>query len=227
MKYQYTNIRTVADSIYRNPILQDLTIDDIIKYTTDFVNIVSMPGFFLDKVSKVDIKEYRGVLPCDIIKLIQVRDFDNKDAYHSSSDTYYTTTDDNKSKCLTFKQKGRFIYTSEKDTTLEIVYKSYPTDDQGMLMIPDNPVFIEALNQYITREYMTILYYQGKIDRFMLDRIEQRYAWAVGRCEGEFILNDLNEMEGLANINNQLVHNYSQHKHSYRNMNSKQKLINH
>lgn len=227
MKHQYISVKAVADSIYRNPLLQDISTDDIIKYTTDFVNIVSLPGYMEDNIATVEVNEYRGILPCGLISITQVRDNVDKDAYINSSDTYYKGNNNYKSVQRTFKQQGRFIYTSEKNATLEISYKGYPTDDTGMLLIPESPVFIEALNQYITKEYMTILYYQGKIDRFVMTKVEQRYAWAVGRCEAEFVRPSLSEMEGIANINNQLINNYSQHRHSYRNMNNKQYLKNH
>jgi len=41
-------------------------------------------------------------------------------------------------------------------------------DEEGLPMIPDNPIFLKTLELYIKKEYFTILFDMGKISPAVL-----------------------------------------------------------
>lgn len=71
---QYTSIKRVLDNLTEHPLLRDLTLEQVVRYTIRFISIHGYPKLYQDKVADVDIHCYRGVLPCDLISIIQVKD---------------------------------------------------------------------------------------------------------------------------------------------------------
>jgi hypothetical protein len=64
--------------------------------------------------------------------------------------------------------QGRILTTSSKCTTVDISYKALMIDEEGLPMIPDNPIFLKTLELYIKKEYFTILFDMGKISPAVL-----------------------------------------------------------
>lgn len=71
---QYTNIRRVIDNLMEHPLLRDLTLEQAVRYTLRFIQLHGFPKLYQDKIEDVEIKDFRGLLPCDLISIIQVRD---------------------------------------------------------------------------------------------------------------------------------------------------------
>ena len=86
--YQYVNIREILSRILRHPLLQDLNLETAIQYTVDFFGIMGLPSTYIDRVATVEIKEFRGVMPCDLISIGQVRH--NGNCITQMTDNYNT-----------------------------------------------------------------------------------------------------------------------------------------
>lgn len=71
---EYTSIRRVLDNLLDHPLLKDLNLDQVIRYTIRFISIHGYPKLYVDKIQNVVIKDFRGELPCDLISIIQVKD---------------------------------------------------------------------------------------------------------------------------------------------------------
>ena len=70
---RYISIKEVLDNLLDNPLLQNLTLERVVNYTVDFIRKVGMPKLYIEKTAKLEIKDYRALLPCDFYKVIQVR----------------------------------------------------------------------------------------------------------------------------------------------------------
>lgn len=71
---QYTNIRRVLDNLLEHPLLRDLTVEQAVRYTIRFICLHGYTKMFQDKIDTVKIEDFRGLLPCDLISIIQVKD---------------------------------------------------------------------------------------------------------------------------------------------------------
>lgn len=85
---QYTNIKRVLDNLTEHPMLRDLTIDQVVRYTIRFISIHGMPKLFEDKIEEVEIEDFRGTLPCDLISIIQVKDLRTGACLRSMTDNF-------------------------------------------------------------------------------------------------------------------------------------------
>lgn len=204
----YTNIREIASRLLRHPLMVDLTLEAIIQYTVDFIGIVGFPAIYYDKVESVEIKNYRAVLPCDLIAIRQVRDSKNNISLRATTDTFHLIHDEKKPIMRqegTFKTQGNIIYTSFKEGKIDIAYRAIPIDKEGYPLIPDNSTFLKALELYIKLEWFSVLFDMNKISPAVLQKTQQDYAWRVGQLNTEFTLPSVSEMEAISNMMNQLI----------------------
>lgn len=233
-----TNIRRVADRIMRHPLLRDVPFETILDYTVDFLQIVGVPSLFEEKTALLHVENYRCMLPCDYVSMIQVRTVKKVDgiepdhrshiSYRYSTDSFHMSNEKpdvgRYGTDLTYKIQGYVIYTSTKDTDIEIAYNAIATDGEGYPLLPDNPSFLRALEAYIKKQQFTILFDLGKLQPAILQNAQQEYAWAVGDCETEFNRLTLDKAESLFNSWRTLLIRDSEHRHGFVNDGAKEYL---
>lgn len=218
----YISIKEVLDNLLDNPLLQDLTLERVVNYAVDFIRRVGMPKVFQEKTSKINIEEYRGQLPCDFFKMIQVRY--NNNCFRYSTDSFHLSDEKGKSHDLTYKIQGDFIFTSLKEGEIEIAYQAIPVDCNGYPLLVDNSSFREALELYITKRRYKILYDTGKLRGDVYKNTCQEYAFLVGQAQTSLIMPSLDEMESITNTWNTLINRVTEHSRGFINSGSKETL---
>lgn len=223
----FVNIRVILDRLLRNPLLTDLNLETAIQYTLDFISAMGLPNVYVDKIETIDIKEYRGELPCDLISINQVRLHKNGIALRAMTDNFnaYPTHDHNRD-CSrgepSFKTQGRIIFTSIREGKIDISYKAIMLDDEGLPLIPDNSIFLKTLELYIKKEWFTILFDMGKISPAVLNNTQQEYAFKAGQCNNEFMIPSVSEMEAITNMWNQLIPRVTEFRRGFKNLGDKE-----
>lgn len=216
-EFNYISIKEVLSRLLRHPLLQDLSTEAAIQYTLDFFAAMGLPNIYADKVTTICIDNFRGILPCDLIAINQVRLARNGVCLRAMTDNFNGTHSEDKGE-LSFKTQGSIIFTSFKTGDIEISYKAIPTDDGGLPLLPDNPVFLKALELYIKKEWFTILFDMGKISPAVLQNTQQSYAFAAGQCNNEFMIPSVSEMEAFTRMYNTLIPRVNEFNKSFRHM---------
>lgn len=229
---QYTSIKRVLDNILDHPLLRDVTLEQAIRYTIRFIQINGFPKFYKDKIEDVEIQDYRGLLPCDLISIIQVKDKDTGICLRSMSDNFPKALEPKlieKENSLTdtkfpknidrlyipkgqkyleepsFKTQGKVIFTSFPKGCVEIAYKSIPVDENGFPLLIDNENYLAALEAYIKVQVFTIKFDTGKINGNVLQNAQQDYAWKAGELQSEFNSLSPSEAESFTRFWNTLI----------------------
>ena len=221
----FINIREILSRVTRHPLMSDMGLESAIQYTLDFIAAMGLPKIYVDKVADVDIENYRALLPCDLISIIQVRT-KHGDCLRSMTDSFGSCPVDRNQERgeSTFKTQGRVIYTSFKDGSIQIAYKAIPVDEEGLPMLPDNPIFLKALELYIKKEWFTILFDLGKIQPAVLNNTQQEYAFKAGQCNSEFTIPSPSEMESISGILNQMVPRVNEFRKGFKDLGNKEFL---
>lgn len=202
-EYTYISIKELLSRILRHPLLQDLTLEQVVQYTLDFIGIFGMPKLYQDKEEVIHIEDFRGLLPCDLISINQVKECKSGVCMRSMTDNFMPQEHYDKNvgykvpQELTFKTQGQIIYTSFKTGDILVSYKSIPVDKDGYPLLIDNSVFMKALELYIKREAFTVLFDMGKIQAGVLQNTQQQYAWLAGQLQSEFTIPSISEMESI------------------------------
>lgn len=221
----YVNINTIVDRVKRQPLLEDVQFETILDYTMEFIKILGLPDSFIEKTEVIDIDEYKGLLPCDFYMMNQVR---HKGRYFRySTNTFHMSNCKNPGAGLTYKIQGRFIFTSLKKGPIEISYRAYPLDAEGMPLIPDDGCYARALVEYIIVEVYTNLFDQGKINGQALQNRQLRYADYAAQARANLLRPTMDQMEAISNMWGRLLQSKNYHQNGYTNLGSKEHIKNH
>lgn len=216
-EFNYISIKEVLSRLLRHPLLQDLSTEAAIQYSLDFISCMGLPNIYADKIATICIDNFRGILPCDLIAINQVRLARNGVCLRAMTDSFNGTHSEDKGE-LSFKTQGSVIFTSFKTGDIELSYKAIPTDDGGLPLLPDNPIFLKTLELYIKKEWFTILFDMGKISPAVLQNTQQEYAFKAGQCNNEFMIPSVSEMEAFTRMYNTLIPRVNEFNKSFRHM---------
>ena len=208
----YISIRQIMDDLLADDMMKDLSLERAVNYAVEFIRIVGMPKAFEEKVEKIQIENYRGVLPCDFFKEVQVKDF--KGFEYLSMETAFHSK-----RAFTYKIKGNIIFTSVKETELLIAYSAVKVDEDGFPLIPDNGTFARALELYIQKRYFTTLFNNGKLSREVLQNTQQEYSFYVGQAQTDLIKPSLDEMQSITNMWTSLLMRTNKHADGFASVN--------
>lgn len=203
---QYTDIRRVLDDLMDHPLLRDLTLEQVVRHTIRFISLHGYPRLYKDAEEIVDIKDYRGLLPCDLISIVQARDKKTGKCLRAMTDTFTPREQKEREiEELSFKTQGRVIYTSFPEGEIEIAYKAIPVDGEGYPLLIDNETYLNALEAYIKVKAFTVKYDTGQIQSGVLSNAQTDYAWAARQLQQEFTMPSMNEMESITRMWNTMI----------------------
>ena len=221
----FVNIREVLARVTSHPMLKNIDLEQAIRYTVDFISIVGCPTFYLDKEVDIPIEDYRGLMPCDLVSIVQVKDKKTGFCMHSMTDTF-NPREYNFHTEPTFKTQGNIILTSFRTGGVTISYKALPVDETGIPLLIDNANFLKALELYIKKEKFSDLYDEGKIRDGIMGKAETDYAWAVAQCEKEFVMPSISELQSITNMYNTLIPRVTEFDNGFTELGNREYLIN-
>lgn len=230
MAQQLTSIYDIMDELYLHPMLQNIPLETVIRYAVHFMRIMGVPDMFEKKTEVIEIKNHKGLLPCDYYQMIQVRDHHdhghhNECVYRYATDTFHNSCHNHECKPdHTYTIQNNIIFTSDKCGKIEIAYMAIPVDCEGFPLIPDNSSYIRALKAFVKKECFTILFDMGKIKSDVLQNAQQEYAWAAGDCQTEFNRLTIDKAESFYNIWTNMIIRANDHKKHFKMSGSKEML---
>jgi len=201
----YINIKQILDDLLDDDMMKGLSLERAVNYTVEFIKVVGMPRAFEERVEEVEIKDHRGVLPCDCYEVIQVKD--PKGFEYLSTETPFKSEWG-----FTYKIQGNVIFTSVKDTKLCVAFRAFKTDDDGYPLVVDNGSFARALELYIEKKWFTKLFRKGEVSRDVLQNVQQEYAFCVGQASNDLVRLSIDEMQSFTNMWTSLLQR--DHKHA-------------
>ena len=155
---------------------------------------------FTDKVKTVEINDYKGLLPCDIVQINQVKDTHFNRCLRAITDNFYIKNKHPERNELAFKTQGNIIFVTFKKGRVEISYKAMPVDKEDYPMIIDNPLFLRALESFIKKEEFNVLFDMSQIPQVVMQKADRDYAFDVAQFASELTMPSVSEMESLSRM---------------------------
>ena len=233
---RYTKLQEVLSRTLRHPLLSSVTMEQAVQYTIDFIHIFGLPEMYEDREIDIEIKNFRGELPCELISINQVKDMCTHRCMRSMTDTFQPTNYQRGKETagyigyadeLTFKVQNHIIFTSFENGKIKVSYKAIPVDENGFPLIPDNPTYLKTLELYIKVEVFTILFDQGKIKGDVLQHTEQQYTWRAGQLTSEYNIPSESEMESICRSWTTLIQRTTDFDNGWRNLGDREYLRQH
>ena len=244
---RYINIRRVLDNLHDHPMLREITLEQVVRYTVRFIEIFGMPKMFQDREEDVDIHEFRGLLPCDLISITQVKDGCSGICLRSMTDTFtpglvpppphphrpphpympYIPPIAPGHGEAAFKTQGRIIFTSFPEGRVRIAYKAIPVDEDDFPLLIDNENYLACLEAYIKKQVFTVKFDQGKIAAGILQNAQADYAWLAGQLQSEFQIPSYSEMQSIQNYITSILPSMRHFDNGFRDLGSREYIRNH
>ena len=218
---QYINLREILSRVLDHPMLQDVNLESAIRYSLDFMRKMGLPEIYIEKVATVEIENFRGKLPCDLIIVNQVRDHNTQYCMRDMTDNFNGEPSRVASQ-PSFKTQGTIIYTSFCDGCVDISYKAINVDDDGLPLIPENPIFLEALEAYIKMKRFKILFDQQKIPMNVYQIAKSDCVEAERACHGMFATPSESEMQSITAMMHQLIPRLNEFKTGFKGLGDKE-----
>lgn len=235
---QYTNIKRVLDDLLDHPLLRDLTLEQVVRHTIRFISLHGYPKLYQDKEEEVEIKDFRGLLPCDLVSINLVKDAETglclramTDVFTPKEESIQPPTDllnnmqgeyiPPMKKYMeepAYKTQGRIIFTSFPEGNVEVSYKAIPVDEDGFPLLIDNETYLNALEAYIKLKVFTVKFDTGKIAAGVLSNAQTDYAWAARQVQQEFIMPSMSEMESITRMLNTMIKSTTSFDNGFRNI---------
>ena len=221
---EYISIRELLSRVLRHKLLQEFTLEQAIQYTIDFIGIFGFPELYEDKQAEIDICDFRGKLPCDLVSIDMVKDcktnvpLRSMTAAFNPGGKYYNHLRQEPQ----FKTQNRTIITSFPEGKVIIAYKAIPVDDEGLPLLVNNTKYLKALELYVKCQLFTMLFDEGKITPQVLNHTEQEYGWAAGQLEEEFKTPSVAEMQSITNSLHQIFHRQDEFYNRFESLGNKE-----
>ena len=251
---RYTNIRRVLDDLLDHPLLRDLTLEQVVRHTIRFISLHGYPKLYQDKIDTVDIKDFKGLLPCDLVQIIQVKDLDTGVCLRAMTDTFtpglrkkpsmnehpkdllnnvkppvdtYIPPLRVHTEELSFKTQGRIIFTSFPKGQVEIAYKAIPVDEDGFPLLIDDETYLNALEAYIKVKVFTVKYDTGKMTTGILGNAQTDYAWAAHLLQSKMTIPSVSEMESITRTLNTMIKSNTHFDNGFKNLGDREYIRRH
>ncbi len=234
-------IKRVIEKVYRDwGFNTDIVWADAIEWLSEAINLLGVSMGYEDRMSKeLVLTKGRVELPCDIMYIRMVRDFNTQevlvrsfDEFHLSN--YYRCDDEPVAKCNgchpkigTYKTNSNFIYTDYDEGSLEIAYRGMPVDEDGMPTIPDNDKYIRFVSLYIAEKIGNKLYNQDKYSERKLDRLQSELAFATGSAKMAMVIPDIDAMQAWTNSSLRIIPTLNSHATGFKHDSQQQRRNTH
>jgi len=202
----YIGIDELMYRIRRNPLMADATKSDIALDVYDVLRLVGAPGVYKDARVEINIKNYIGDVPTNILYIQQVYYLEGNVEVpmsyvigNKNSKWHCTTSQDLriKSKYAYSINPGK-IHTDLENGKLVMYYKSIALDDNGFPLIPDDPALIRAILGYVKMKHVEIKVDLGIVAQHVLQRAQQDYYFDIAQAESRFKMPSADEYESIA-----------------------------
>lgn len=265
---KHISIDRIMEGVYRDyGWTHEVDWIDVLEWAGEVMDLIAAPKQYVQKITDgnddlyhpcaITIKNYRGSLPCDLIEIQQVREFDNKIPMRYASGTFHKSLPtseatlpegsltqlgktftspfiaqnnmlkDNNPTQLNYTINNNHIFTNFEEGTVEMAYTAFPTDCNGHPLIPDNIKYVKAVKAFIAEKIGQRLYLQGKMTGDRFHHLQQEYAFYVGAADVAGRMPNVDEMESWKNQLVRLIPNMNAHNGSFTYSGDKPRQTNH
>lgn len=227
------SIGNILWKVLKQPIVQDLKYEDAAEYAIEYLRLIGAPLAFEDKVIRIKLSNYKGMLPPNVISLRGIAysdcECDGGIAMRYASDIYHTDINGCESgfQEYTYITQNNVVTTSMKDGWINLSYSAIATDDFGYPLIPDNESFKVGLEYYIIHRMLEGLWSMGKITDKVFQYYEQKRHYYSAQATNSMTIKNMDQMETMMNAVNRMIIDTHPQETFYKNFGVKEVIQKH
>jgi hypothetical protein len=181
----------------------------------------------------ITIEDYSGILPCDLFQIQGVRTHDTKISLTEDTSVYkptYKSFDDPNASFdtqLKYYVNDNYIYVNYETGELEMSYLAFPTDKNGLPLIPDDTRYINGIVAYVAERIGFSLWWTDQLADKKYAKLETERLWYIPSGASSLLIPSYDKAEALKNMLNRMMQSSDQHRYGFKFLNSQEQLINH
>ena len=219
---KYRPIDSVIENILRDTdYYNEIHKGDAVEWAIRAMQLIGAPLVYDRRIAILPIENWRVGLPNDLVTLLAVRDKDTKQTFiestdlfieynteHSEGEEYVQSPLDPKGARArdkgsvfipAYKVASGCIYTNVEEGEVEILYETFPSDENGCIIIPDEERYLMAIEAYIIFKIDNKLYRRGLLPKQIRDASEQDWLWYVESAHSKLVTPSYDQAESLKN----------------------------
>ncbi len=225
------SIKMVADRLYRNPLMKDLSYEFIVDNAIQILRILEAPSLFSTRREALNVVNYRAMKPVDMIKVESVvrtepgsipvpltASEDIAQEFYHQSNNLPTRSDE------TYSLNSKYINCNFEKGTVEVIYKAVATDEECYPLILNNETLLRCVESYIKYRYFDMLNDMDIISNQKLNKAETDYMFNVGQADSNLKMPSVDEMESLVNQITQLIPSRTAHSSRFEFLGAQEQL---
>jgi len=237
---KYVPLSTVIEKVYRDfDFSEEIDPTDMYEWAGDALDLIRTPALYVERITDgrdhpmIDIVNGRGLLPCDLVHIIQTADCHGRplrtstDSFHMSGYQSSMCKDFTCSSELTYKVNNNYIFPSFNSGQIVMSYLAFPTDENGIPLIPDDMVFQTAVKNYIAERIAFRQMIKGILQPTIYNMIRQEKDWYIGKAQTSALIPNRDKTASIKNQFMRLINPTDGHSTGYRSISSEQTIKNH
>lgn len=166
----------------------------------------------------INIDNYKGLLPCNLINVIHVRDYDTGIVFEATSNLFLRQDKSENFNNSEYTVSGDYIYTNVEDCNLEIIYTRIKLDEDNKPLIPDIEDVVNYVVRFLAKNIARKLSIRNLLSERWYIRLENQSHMAHMRARGAISAICIDEAENIGNEWNRLTRSRFHRKNSFRNL---------
>lgn len=243
---KYVSTMRILEGVARDAAYDNVSIGDALEWLWEVIEYLNIPLYYVDDIVYIDVEDYRGRMPENFQKLVQVRDYVTKTPLLESKYLFfkspnktpldqiqaivnveggsveYSTSQQSASTRYdqyTYKIEEGWIYTEYSTTKIEMAYKAFPIDENGFPKVPEDAKFLRALKAFIIMKLDYLGWRKGLISEAIYRNSEQDYYYAAASAQSKANMPNLEMMEAMRRQSSLLVSDPTQYLKSFKYIN--------
>jgi len=221
----FTSIHEIINEVFNIFDTEDIAFSTLVESAANGLLLIGSFSYTEDKTASIEICDYRGVVPCDVLYINQTKN-EKGIAMKYATDSFHihnsNSPDLYKKSKYSYTINGDHIFASFKEGHVIMNYRSMPVDDKGYPLIPNDIKFREAIKYHLMYTIAQKLFYKGKITENVYRDIEVNRNWYIGGAQARDKMLSHDQMESLSNQFTRLIQDSSAFEDFYASDNLKQ-----
>lgn len=198
---------------------KQITTGKLLRWIGEFVDWVKVTPTLESKNEVITISDYRGILPCDLVWIIQVSNNGLGLRYATNSGAnvfHHKDSPDLGSKSVnTYTIQWPYISPYFKQGSLHIMYQALPTDEKGFPLIIDNAKMKEALINFFIFKEKKASWVAERITYQQYLGFKKEFEELADDAVSELSMPTPDEWESIANRHTRLIPDVNAHEHLF------------
>lgn len=246
---KYRSSHEVIEEVKRDFGFPDLDIYDAVAWIGEALELIGESPMFIDKQTDgnfdlghepvVEIKNGRAKIPCDLVRLKAVKDYETGRTLIASFDHFMPTFEKDKCDCgtktnehhkdcsmlrpkqqpeyqKTYRLDNNFMFFNFEKGHVILSYIGLALDENGFPKIPDDVSFMSACKYHVAYKYAMKLWIQNKINGQVYKDLEQNRDFYIGQAAMRAILPSEDELEAIRKMWVRLIPNVNRHEDGFK-----------